>query len=732
MQQHQQAFHGQSTGQHAQAAGAAANQQPWGTPYPALHLWPIQDTFQMKMIHLPAGQRVKIGRQTNNKTVPGERNAYFDSKVLSRTHAEIWEQGGKIFIKDVKSSNGTFINGHRLSPEGVESEPFELKSEDAVEFGIDINSEDNRTIIHHKVSAKAYCVFNSEDAQASARNNNDPRNGLRRAPAGSMAQGNSANALSHMGQPLMSAGGKPNGLSFDHVLQKLQNELHRSKETTQELQGLNWSMTDVQDTLGGGLAPGQNGSAAQYIPAQFRNPSAEAQAALAGPHGPQAAAFISLQTQMTDTQSSLSGHLDRIRQLEGQLQQQDVLKQDIATIRQQMEASKLEVEALLASATRHNSLSRRNDDYDDDDDDARSVATVVPDDDEHLDGDKGSNGTKATRKTAATTTSEPSASSDELAARIQALTSDMAEAVQLSRSLHVQHTEAMAAVKHLTDRVGDLENGIADRVAAAVVQAEGRWEAWRSKFEERWNKERDGWEAERERLRGIVRDWEEASRRAVEEDEDREMNQHLSEDELDDEGEEEEIGQDDIEASELLAIHNRWPNGRTIESGEQVLDIGETAPSRSPGKPRRRRPSTKTSLAVRGLRSVASVAGASTPKAPEIDSPPSDAPRPRQLRGGALSRVKKLSGRDKFRSASLGVDKESSESGRESADTLRGEKETTGEHKVDNHAQTIPSQASHLIECTTPPLTFLRPFLLLLSLLSLLSLACFITVTKTE
>ena len=38
----------------------------------------------------------------------------------------------KIFIKDVKSSNGTFINGSRLSNEGVESEPFELKTEDVV------------------------------------------------------------------------------------------------------------------------------------------------------------------------------------------------------------------------------------------------------------------------------------------------------------------------------------------------------------------------------------------------------------------------------------------------------------------------------------------------------------------------------------------------------------------------------------------------------------------------
>ena len=38
----------------------------------------------------------------------------------------------QIYIKDVKSSNGTFINGERLSPESVESEPFELKSDDIV------------------------------------------------------------------------------------------------------------------------------------------------------------------------------------------------------------------------------------------------------------------------------------------------------------------------------------------------------------------------------------------------------------------------------------------------------------------------------------------------------------------------------------------------------------------------------------------------------------------------
>ena len=76
------------------------------------------------------------------------------------------------------------------------------------------------------------------------------------------------NPLAQMGPVVMSVGGKAGGLSFDHVLHKLQvcensissctadgdqAELARSKETGSELQNLATSMTDIQDTLGGGL-----------------------------------------------------------------------------------------------------------------------------------------------------------------------------------------------------------------------------------------------------------------------------------------------------------------------------------------------------------------------------------------------------------------------------------------------------------------------------------------------
>ena len=121
-----------------------------------LALQPLTGTFERKHILVPFFPDVqKIGRQTNQKTIPAANNGYFDSKVLSRQHAEIWaDRNGKIWIRDVKSSNGTFVNAQRLSQENKESDPHELREGDTLELGIDIVSEDQKSIVHHKVSAK--------------------------------------------------------------------------------------------------------------------------------------------------------------------------------------------------------------------------------------------------------------------------------------------------------------------------------------------------------------------------------------------------------------------------------------------------------------------------------------------------------------------------------------------------------------------------------------------------
>ncbi|KAK0554061.1 hypothetical protein OC844_006224 [Tilletia horrida] len=100
------------------------------------------------------------------RSAPNPTNGFFDSKVspAARAHAEIWSRDGKIYIRDVKSSNGSFINGERLSAEAQESDGFELHSEDHVEFGIDIVSEDGKVVLHHKVACRVYVAITAEDA----------------------------------------------------------------------------------------------------------------------------------------------------------------------------------------------------------------------------------------------------------------------------------------------------------------------------------------------------------------------------------------------------------------------------------------------------------------------------------------------------------------------------------------------------------------------------------------
>ncbi|KAJ3138220.1 hypothetical protein HK100_012764 [Physocladia obscura] len=97
---------------------------------------------------------LRIGRKVKAKAGPEPTNGIFDSKVLSRAHAEIFVDQDKVWIQDVKSSNGTFINGRRLSEEGVASAPHQLVSGDIAEFGIDIMHDDAETVMYPKISSR--------------------------------------------------------------------------------------------------------------------------------------------------------------------------------------------------------------------------------------------------------------------------------------------------------------------------------------------------------------------------------------------------------------------------------------------------------------------------------------------------------------------------------------------------------------------------------------------------
>ncbi|KAJ7255593.1 hypothetical protein C8J57DRAFT_1075303 [Mycena rebaudengoi] len=70
----------------------------------------------------------------------------FKSKVVSRAHAEVWVEGAsggggvKFYIRDTKSSSGTFLNHVRLSPANTESRPHQIKDGDILQASIPLTN----------------------------------------------------------------------------------------------------------------------------------------------------------------------------------------------------------------------------------------------------------------------------------------------------------------------------------------------------------------------------------------------------------------------------------------------------------------------------------------------------------------------------------------------------------------------------------------------------------------
>ncbi|KAI9827824.1 MAG: hypothetical protein M1832_004313 [Thelocarpon impressellum] len=87
---------------------------------------------------------IRVGRYSEKDSdtnvpsyAPSAAPVGFKSKVVSRRHCELWCSSGQWYIKDVKSSSGTFLNHIRLSQPNLESKPFPLNDGDVVQLGID-------------------------------------------------------------------------------------------------------------------------------------------------------------------------------------------------------------------------------------------------------------------------------------------------------------------------------------------------------------------------------------------------------------------------------------------------------------------------------------------------------------------------------------------------------------------------------------------------------------------
>ena len=68
---------------------------------------------------------MKVGK------LKGSAQIIINDESVSRIHAKIRRENGKVFIQDLNSTNGTMVNGKKLSP----GDETEVHREDKIQFG---------------------------------------------------------------------------------------------------------------------------------------------------------------------------------------------------------------------------------------------------------------------------------------------------------------------------------------------------------------------------------------------------------------------------------------------------------------------------------------------------------------------------------------------------------------------------------------------------------------------
>jgi pSer/pThr/pTyr-binding forkhead associated (FHA) protein len=132
---------------------AADGEGPQPSHLPSIRFVPHHDpraarpslTFLPVARTLPTADAIiRVGRYSERdaipelpKNLPSAAPVGFKSKVVSRKHCEFWCENSQWYVRDVKSSSGTFLNHLRLSPPGVESKPWPVNDGDVVQLGID-------------------------------------------------------------------------------------------------------------------------------------------------------------------------------------------------------------------------------------------------------------------------------------------------------------------------------------------------------------------------------------------------------------------------------------------------------------------------------------------------------------------------------------------------------------------------------------------------------------------
>jgi hypothetical protein len=125
------------------------------------------------------------------------------------------------------------------------------------------------------------------------------------------------------------------GLTFDHILSGLSNELQKSRDTANELHSLNGSMNEIHDALGGTLVRNPTSGVSPFLMFLLSPPTS--------PYAPNPSLRLcphnlpwtfhiigELQSQLRDTRSSLPNYADKFNLL---VNDHDGFKHDIELFR---------------------------------------------------------------------------------------------------------------------------------------------------------------------------------------------------------------------------------------------------------------------------------------------------------------------------------------------------------------------------------------------------------------
>ena len=339
-----------------------------------------------------------------------------------------------------------------------------------------------------------------------------------------------------------------NGLTFDHILQRLSGELQKSRETGAELGAVAGAMGEIENVMGGGQPP--NLPPYPHVLPPVRPPSQHPQQhphqQQQGDAAPSSAALQALQNQLTETQASLSSHVDKVRTLESLLSDHENIKRDVLHLRELIEEQR-QHERLVAQRV------REMHDEDDDEDDRRSVHTIVPHELESVPEEDETELEESEEERSARReelgrprTPEPSSLGmhdddyehrrsapaqppgipDEISRRLAFLSDQLESALEVTRSLQEQHSAAQQTIEALDSKVKQLEEHIRtsqlvevtwkDNFTREVTVREETQQAtmgsmfaeFRKTIEDRWESVKQDWVAERERMETSRNDWE--------------------------------------------------------------------------------------------------------------------------------------------------------------------------------------------------------------------------------